>query len=297
MRALWWWHHVENNRGSVSRQSTTIVDHATIAPGNRARTCSADTYERAITDAGAMTRLLIAEDDYLVREGARSVLGHHPHIEVLGTAGDADELRALLERTEPDVVLLDIRMPPTYSTEGIALAREIRRRHPQTGIVVLSQHDDPEYVLELLEDGADGVAYLLKERLGDASRLVQAIEEVAAGGSVLDPRIVTTLLEAQRRRSTSTVANLTPRELEVLTLMATGKGNAAIARELSIAERSVEKHSNAIFRKLGLAEDVDLNRRVAAVLFFLRRSPHRFASPDGQRRADAASTSRSGVDT
>lgn len=227
------------------------------------------------------TKLLIAEDDYLVREGARSVLENHPRTEVLGTAGNPDELRDLLVRTDPDVVLLDIRMPPTYSTEGIALAREIRRDHPRTGVVVLSQHDDPEYVLELLNDGADGVAYLLKERLGDADRLVQAIEEVADGGSVLDPKIVSTLLEAQRRRSTSSIANLTPREVEVLTLMATGKGNAAIARELSIAERSVEKHSNAIFRKLGLAEDVDLNRRVAAVLFFLQRSPGYLGFDDG----------------
>jgi DNA-binding NarL/FixJ family response regulator len=218
------------------------------------------------------TSLLIVEDDYLVREGARAVLDAHPRTEVLATAADPEEVLALLPDLRPDVMLLDIRMPPTFTTEGIELARVLRRERPEIGIVVLSQHADPEYVLELLRDGSDGLAYLLKERLGDAERLVQAIEEVRDGGSVLDPRIVQALLEAQRRRSASKLAGLTPRELEVLERMASGRGNAAIARELSISERSIEKHINAIFRKLGLAEDVDLNRRVAAVLFFLQRS-------------------------
>jgi DNA-binding NarL/FixJ family response regulator len=219
-----------------------------------------------------LTTLLIAEDDYLVREGARAVLDAHPRLSVLGTASDPDEVVALLETYEPDVVILDIRMPPTYTTEGIELAHRIRATRPGTGIVVLSQHADPEYALELLKHGSDGVAYLLKERLGDADRLVQAIEEVRAGGSILDPRIVEALLEAQRRRTASKLAGLTPRELEVLALMASGRGNAAIARELSITDRSVEKHSNAIFRKLGLSEELELNRRVAAVLFYLQRS-------------------------
>jgi DNA-binding NarL/FixJ family response regulator len=219
-----------------------------------------------------ITRLLIAEDDYLVREGARAVLDLHPRIEVAGTAGDGDELLSLFDTTRPDVVLLDIRMPPTFTTEGIDLALKLRADHPGLGIVVLSQHADPEYALELLRDGSDRVAYLLKERLGDADRLVAAIEEVRDGGSILDPRIVEALLEAQRRRTASKLAGLTPRELEVLSLMASGRGNAAIARELTITDRSVEKHSNAIFRKLGLAEDLELNRRVAAVLFYLQRS-------------------------
>ncbi len=218
-------------------------------------------------------RLLIAEDDYLVREGARAAVSADPRIEVLGTASSAPQLLALLGEHVPDVVLLDIRMPPTFTTEGIELAHHVRGRHPGVGVVVLSQHADPEYALELLKDGSDGVAYLLKERLGDADRLVQAIDEVRTGGSVLDPRIVEALLEAQRRRSASRLAGLTPRELEVLALMASGRGNAAIARELSISDRSVEKHTNAIFRKLGLAEEIDLNRRVAAVLFYLQR-PH-----------------------
>lgn len=217
-------------------------------------------------------RLLIAEDDYLVREGARSVLDAEPGLEVRGTAGRPEELIDLLEEHEVDAVILDIRMPPTFTTEGIDLAREIRQRWPHVGIVVLSQHADPEYALELLKDGSQRLAYLLKERLGDAERLVQALTEVCDGGSVLDPKIVDALLEAQRRRTASRLAGLTPRELEVLALMASGKGNAAIARDLFISERSVEKHTNSIFRKLGLSEEIDLNRRVAAVLFFLQRS-------------------------
>jgi DNA-binding NarL/FixJ family response regulator len=217
------------------------------------------------------TTLLIAEDDYLVREGARSVLDAQDDLQVVGAAGDPAGLVALLERQPVDVVILDIRMPPTFTTEGIELARRVRRDHPGTGVVVLSQHADPEYALELLKDGSNGVAYLLKERLGDADRLLQAIDEVRDGGSMLDPKIVQALLEAQRRRTASKLAGLTPRELEVLQRMASGKGNAAIARELSISDRSVEKHTNAIFRKLGLSEELDLNRRVAAVLFYLQR--------------------------
>jgi DNA-binding NarL/FixJ family response regulator len=218
------------------------------------------------------TTLVIVEDDYLVREGARAVLDAHPRTQVLATASEPAEVEPLLAADPPDVVLLDIRMPPTYTTEGIELAHALRENHPDIGIVVLSQHADPEYALELLKDGSAGLAYLLKERLGDAERLVQAIEEVRDGGSILDPRIVEGLLEAQRRRSASKLAGLTPRELEVLARMASGRGNAAIARDLTITERSVEKHTNAIFRKLGFNEDVELNRRVAAVLFYLQRS-------------------------
>lgn len=218
------------------------------------------------------TRVLVCDDDYLVREGARAVLEQDGRISVLGTAGDPDTLRALWATHRPDVVLLDIRMPPTFTTEGIDLAHELRAQDPDLGIVVLSQHDDPEYALELLSVGSEGLAYLLKERLGDADRLLGAIAEVREGGSVLDPTIVDALMEAQHRRAVSRLAGLTPRELDVLALMATGKGNGGIARDLAISERSVEKHINAIFKKLGLREEIDLNRRVAAVLFFLQRS-------------------------
>lgn len=219
-----------------------------------------------------MIRVLVCDDDYLVREGARAVLERVGGLEVPGTAGNPDELRRLWSLHRPDVVLLDIRMPPTFTTEGIDLAHELRAQDPNLGIVVLSQHDDPEYALELLADGAAGLAYLLKERLGDAERLLDAITEVRDGGSVLDPKIVEALMEAQHRRSMSRLAGLTPRELDVLALMAAGRGNGAIARDLAISERSVEKHINAIFKKLGLREDIELNRRVAAVLFFLQRS-------------------------
>ena len=214
----------------------------------------------------------IAEDDYLVRQGIETVLDRSEEIAVVGAAASPAEMEALLHHTEVDVVVLDVRMPPTHTTEGIALARALREERPQLGIVILSQHHDPEYALELLEEGSEGKAYLLKERLGDGDELVNAIREVHRGGSVLDPTIVNALLTARSRRSSSRLAGLTPREMEVLALMATGKGNSAIAEQLVIGERAVEKHSNAIFGKLGLRDADDLNRRVAAVLFFLQRT-------------------------
>lgn len=217
-------------------------------------------------------RALVCDDDYLVREGARVVLEQVGGLTVCGTASDPDQLRELWVTHAPDVVLLDIRMPPTFTSEGIDLALELRAQDPQLGIVVLSQHDDPEYALELLGDGSDGLAYLLKERLGDAEQLLDAVAEVHHGGSVVDPRIVDSLLEAQQRRTASRLAGLTPRELDVLALMASGRGNSGVARSLDISERSVEKHINSIFKKLGLREDIEVNRRVAAVLFYLQRS-------------------------
>ncbi len=220
---------------------------------------------------GDMIRLLLCEDDYLVREGARAVLGSQPNIEILGAAGDADEMMSLLDSHDPDVVVLDIRMPPSFTTEGIDLAKRIRQERPGIGIVVLSQHADPEYALELLGDGARSMAYLLKERLGDVDQLVQAVEEVVNGGSVLDPEIVDGLLRAKSGRRNSPIQRLTPREREVLAEMAKGKRNASIAESLVISERAVEKHANSIFAKLGLSDAADLNRRVAAVLLFLQR--------------------------
>lgn len=217
-------------------------------------------------------RVIIADDEYLVREGARSVLASVPGIEVVALAGDPTELHAAIEACPPDAVVLDIRMPPTYKTEGIDAARAIRVSHPDVGIVILSQYADPEYALELLRDGSKGLAYLLKERLGEPSKLAEAIREVAMGGSVLDPKVVDALIEAQQRRSRSRLHGLTPREGQVLELMATGRTNAAIGESLVLSERAVEKHINAIFRKLGLSEELDINHRVAAVLFFLQRN-------------------------
>jgi DNA-binding NarL/FixJ family response regulator len=156
--------------------------------------------------------------------------------------------------------------------EGIEAAHRIRAEHPGLGVVILSQHADPEYALEFLGDECPGRAYLLKERLGDPAQLVEAIREVAAGGSMLDPKVVDGLLEAQRRRAHSRLQGLTEREHEVLALMASGRNNAAIARDLVLSEQAVESHSNSIFRKLGLSEQIEVNQRVATVLFFLARA-------------------------
>jgi DNA-binding NarL/FixJ family response regulator len=217
-------------------------------------------------------RVVIADDEYLVREGARSVLSSVPGIEVVAVAGDPAELMVRIDETSPDAVVLDIKMPPTHRAEGIEAAHHIREKYPSIGVVILSQYADPEYALELLRDGSNQLAYLLKERLGRPAQLAEAIREVANGGSILDPKVVDALMEAQRRRSRSRVHGLTEREHEVLTLMASGRTNAAIAATLFLSERAVEKHINAIFRKLGLSEELDINHRVAAVLFFLQRN-------------------------
>ena len=224
------------------------------------------------SDGGDVLRVVVADDEYLVREGARSVLSSVPGIEVAGLAGDPAELYALIDRSPPDAVVLDIRMPPTHQAEGIDAAKRIRGTHPGVGIVILSQYADPEYALELLRDGSRGLAYLLKERLGEPMKLAEAIREVARGGSVLDPKVVDALIEAQHRRSRSRLHGLTPREGEVLEMMATGRTNAAIGEALVLSERAVEKHINSIFRKLGLSEELDINHRVAAVLYFLQRN-------------------------
>ena len=213
----------------------------------------------------------MVDDDDLVREGARSVLSSVPGVEVVGLAANPTELDERIRETFPQVVVLDIRMPPTYRMEGIEAAHKIRAEHPGLGVVLLSQHADPEYALEFLRDGSAGRAYLLKERLGDPALLVEAIREVAAGGSVLDPKVVDGLLEAQRRRTHSRLQGLTEREHEVLRLMASGRNNVSIARDLVLSERAVEGHINSIFRKLGLSEQMEVNQRVPAVLFFLAR--------------------------
>ena len=217
-------------------------------------------------------RVVVTDDEYLVREGARSVLSSVAGIEVVGLARDPEELYPLLETTAPDAVVLDIRMPPTYQTEGIDAAHRIRATYPKVGLVILSQYADPEYALELLRNGSNGLAYLLKERLGEPTKLAEAIREVADGGSVLDPKVVDALLQAQHRRARSRIHGLTPREGEVLEMMATGRTNAAIGAALVLSERAVEKHINSIFRKLGLSEELDINHRVAAVLFFLQHN-------------------------
>lgn len=215
-----------------------------------------------------MIRLVVAEDTYLVREGIRRLLEPQPDIEVVSACADLPSLLEAIEAEQPDVVLTDIRMPPSSSDEGIQVADRLRQTSPETGVVVLSQFAAPEYALALLEQGADRRAYLLKDRVGDADQLVGAIREVARGGSVIDPKIVEVLVAA-RSRGESPLDELTPRERETLEEMAQGKNNAAIAAALVITEPSVEKMIHSIFRKLGVAWQPDVNRRVKAVLLYL----------------------------
>jgi DNA-binding NarL/FixJ family response regulator len=215
-----------------------------------------------------MIRVVVAEDAYLVREGIRRLLETEQDIDVVGSCEDLPSLLEAIEAERPDVVLTDIRMPPTNQDEGIQVADRLRKTSPETGVVVLSQFAAPEYALALLEQGADRRAYLLKDRVGDVAQLAGAIREVARGGSVIDPKIVEALVTA-RTRTDSPLDELTPRERETLEEMAQGKNNAAIAASLVITEQSVEKVIHSIFRKLGVAWQADANRRVKAVLLYL----------------------------
>ena len=214
-------------------------------------------------------RVVLAEDNYLVREGVRQLIDAQPELQVVAVCTDFDSLLAAVEEHQPDVVLTDIRMPPTGTDEGIRAAERVRQLHPQIGVVILSQFSEPDYALKLLEKGAAGRAYLLKERVSDIEQLVTAIREVANGGSVIDPKVIESLVAAKTRRPKSPLAELTPREHEVLALMAQGKNNAAIAATLTVSERAVEKHTNSIFSKLSLAEEKDTHRRVRAALLYL----------------------------
>jgi DNA-binding NarL/FixJ family response regulator len=213
--------------------------------------------------------VVLAEDNALLRDSLAAVLAATEGLALVGTAGDLPGLWKLIDQANPDVVVTDIRMPPTGTDEGITVARRLREERPSVGVVVLSQHDDVAYTLALLDSGSQGRAYLLKERVSEVGELVAAVREVAGGGSVIDPRVVERLVGAQRRPRRRELDRLTPRELEVLAEMATGKSNAAIAGALVLSERAVEKHSNSVFFKLGLSEEPDVNRRVKAVLVYL----------------------------
>lgn len=214
-----------------------------------------------------MTTVVLAEDAFIVREGVRMVLEDAGY-QIAAAVATYDELLAAVAEHRPDVVITDIRMPPTRTDEGVRAARLIRGDHPEIGIVVLSQYVEPAYAIALFEDGSNGVAYLLKERLGDLDQLEHAIAEVQAGRSVVDPKVVDALV-AGRMKKRSVLERLTPREEEVLAEIATGKSNAAIASTLFLSERAVEKHINSIFTKLDLLPEKDSNRRVRAVLLFL----------------------------
>jgi DNA-binding NarL/FixJ family response regulator len=215
-------------------------------------------------------RIVIAEDNYLVREGTRRLLEDSGEVDVLAAVGNAEELLQAVESLRPDVVLTDIRMPPGHKVEGIEAAHAIRKRHPGIGVVVLSQHSDAAYAVQLLRDGTEGLGYLLKTRVGELDELLRALREVAAGRSVVDSVVVERLVDYRSRQAESPLRLLSERELEVLREMAEGKSNASIAGSLHLSESSVEKYVNTIFSKLGLTEERLLSRRVAAVLAYLR---------------------------
>ncbi len=214
-------------------------------------------------------RVALAEDNVLLREGISRLVSANEEFELVGTAPDLPQLLALVREQQPDVVVTDIRMPPTGTDEGIRAASWLRANHPRVGVVVLSQFTTPSYAMALLEHGSAGRAYLLKERVASVDELARAIRTVAQGGSVIDPLVVDELVRSRSAQSQPGLAALTPRESEILAEMAQGKNNAAVAAALTVSERAVEKHTNSIFVKLGLSEEKDLNRRVKAVLLYL----------------------------
>lgn len=241
---------------------------------NEASDTSRDAQRRWYASAPVTSiRVVLAEDNTLLREGISRLIEADEDLELVGVATDLPTLLALVDENQPDVVVTDIRMPPTGTDEGIRAAAWMREHRPNIGVVVLSQYTAPQYALALLEEGSAGRAYLLKERVAGADELTRAVRTVAAGGSVIDPQVVDMLVQARSKRRTTDLEWLTPREAEILSEMAQGKSNAAIAKALNVSERAVEKHSNSIFSKLGLSEEPDVNRRVKAVLVYLSAQP------------------------
>jgi DNA-binding NarL/FixJ family response regulator len=213
--------------------------------------------------------VVVAEDAFLAREAIEQVLSRSPDVEVAEVCEDRYSLLAAIDKHQPDAVVTDIRMPPTGTDEGIQVARAVRESHPDMGVVVLSQFVEPAYALSLLESGSAGRAYLLKERIHDGEQLIRAIKAVVAGESVIDPKVVDSLVEAQSRQEHSPLAQLSDRESEVLAEIAQGKSNSAIAESLFLTKRAVEKHINSIFLKLDLRDSDDVSRRVKATLMYL----------------------------
>ena len=213
--------------------------------------------------------VVVAEDAFLAREAIEQVLSRAPDVEVAEVCEDRYSLLAAIDKHQPDAVVTDIRMPPTGTDEGIQVARAVRESHPDMGVVVLSQFVEPAYALSLLESGSAGRAYLLKERIHDGEQLIRAIKAVVAGESVIDPKVVDSLVEAQARQEHSPLAQLSDRESEVLAEIAQGKSNSAIAESLFLTKRAVEKHINSIFLKLDLRDSDDVSRRVKATLMYL----------------------------
>jgi DNA-binding NarL/FixJ family response regulator len=213
-------------------------------------------------------RIVLADDAVILRDGLARLLAE-AGFEVAGLAADAEELLALVEQLRPDVAIVDIRMPPTHTDEGLRAAKTIRQRWPQTGVLVLSQHVRASYALELLSDGTDGIGYLLKERVSDLAELASSVERIGHGGSALDPLVVEQLV-GRSRRSDDPLEHLTDREREVLSLMAEGRSNKAIAQQLFVTEHTVEKHVKSILGTLRLPQSPDDHRRVLAVLTYLQ---------------------------
>jgi len=213
-------------------------------------------------------RVVLADDSFLMREAVHQVVAHQDNVEIVADCGDGASLLEEVERLRPDVVITDVRMPPSGDDEGIRVAQRLRETDPGIGVVVLSHYADPRYGRDLFAGGAEGRAYLLKDRVNDGRELRAAVEVVSRGGSMIDPEIVRLLLESEARRADSPLKDLTPREREVLAAMASGKSNAAIADELVLTKRAVEKHVGAIFLKLGLPGEDVVSRRVSAVLLY-----------------------------
>jgi DNA-binding NarL/FixJ family response regulator len=224
--------------------------------------------------AAGPVRVVVAEDAFLAREAIQQVLSRTPDVEVVAVCEDRYSLLAAIEEHEPQAIVTDIRMPPTGTDEGIQVAQAVRESHPGMGVVVLSQFVEPAYALALLESGSAGRAYLLKERIHDSEQLIRAIKAVVAGESVIDPRVVDSLVEAQARQQNSPLSQLSEREAEVLAEIAQGKSNSAIAESLFLTKRAVEKHINSIFLKLDLREVDDVSRRVKATLIYLTDRQH-----------------------
>jgi DNA-binding NarL/FixJ family response regulator len=214
-------------------------------------------------------RIVVADDSLLIREGIRQVLEGAPGIELVAVCDDRDSLLTAIDASQPDVVLTDVRMPPSHHDEGIAIANRLRNTHPGIAVIVLSQYADPGYVVALLEGGSAGRGYLLKDRLSEREQLFDAIEEVAAGGSVIDAKVVEALVAAHGDKERSPLDALTPRETEILGEVAAGKSNTAISETLVITKRAVEHHISSIFAKLDLPDESEVSRRVTATLLFL----------------------------
>ena len=221
-----------------------------------------------------MIRVVVAEDSFLVRDGLIRLLDSQPDIEVVGSGVDYDDALAAVDAQRPDVLLTDIRMPPTRGDEGIKLAEHCRRAHPTIGVLLLSQYVEPGYVKALLSQGTDGRGYLLKERVASADDLVAAIRAIDAGDSAIDPKVVESLVQRRARAGDQRIGRLSPREREVLGVIAQGRTNAAVAQQLVLTPKAVEKHINSIFAKLGLTGDQDLHPRVRATLLYLSENSH-----------------------